>query len=159
MHSNNDILDVVDAQSSAGVLGSRDNPPNADGPRNALHQQWNRDSLLGRSYRDVREVVAANTLPNYAALTSIPSSNSRDNTLSREIHHFTVGVKYIIQISMTYSRTVIIFHALKYYLFVFMINDNSLIALHRTVIWVYVRHARLKILCDPQALLEQMEVT
>ena len=90
MHSNNDILDVVDAQSSAGVLGSRDNQPNTEGTRNALHQQWNRDSLLGRSYRDVREVVAANTLPNYAALTSIPSSNSRDNTLSRELHHFTV---------------------------------------------------------------------
>ena len=93
MHSNNDILDVVDAQSSAGVIGSRDNPSNADGPRNALHQQWNRDSLLGRSYRDVREVVAANTLPSYHALTSIPSSHSRDNTLSREIHHFTVSCK------------------------------------------------------------------
>ena len=95
MHSNNDILDVVDAQSSAGVLGSsRDrDPSNADGgPRNALHQQWNRDSLLGRSYRDVRDVVNANTLPSYAALASIPSSHSRDNTLSREIHHFTVRV-------------------------------------------------------------------
>ena len=90
MHSNNDILDVVDAQSSAGVLGSRDNPSTADSTRNAIHQQWNRDSFLGRSYRDVREVAAANTLPSYHALTSIPSSNSRDNTLSREIHHFTV---------------------------------------------------------------------
>ena len=99
MHSNNDILDVVDAQSSAGVLGSsRDrDPSNADGgPRNALHQQWNRDSLLGRSYRDVRDVVNANTLPSYAALASIPSSHSRDNTLSREIHHFTVSLKYRI---------------------------------------------------------------
>ena len=90
MHSNNDILDVVDAQSSAGVLGSRDNPSTADSTRNAIHQQWNRDSFLGRSYRDVREVAAANTLPSYHALTSIPSSNSRDNTLSRELHHFTV---------------------------------------------------------------------
>ena len=95
MHSNNDILDVVDAQSSAGVLGSRDNPSTADGTRNAIHQQWNRDSLLGRSYRDVREVVAANTLPSYHALTSIPSSNSRDNTLSRELHHFTVRSIYL----------------------------------------------------------------
>ena len=90
-----DILDVVDAQSSAGVIGSRDNPSTADGTRNAIHQQWNRDSLLGRSYRDVREVVAANTLPSYHALTSIPSSNSRDNTLSRELHHFTVRSTYL----------------------------------------------------------------
>ena len=96
MHSNNDILDVVDAQSSAGgLVGGCGNPSNAGGPRNALHQQWSRDSLLGRSYRDVREVVAANTLPSYAALTAIPSSNSRDNTLSREICHFTVSVKTI----------------------------------------------------------------
>ena len=90
MHSNNDILDVPDGQSSAGVLGSRDNSSNVDGPRNSLHHGWNRESLLGRSYRDVREAVAANTLPNYSALASIPSSHSRDNTLSREIHHFTV---------------------------------------------------------------------
>ena len=92
MHSNNDILDVPDGQSSAGVLGSRDNSSNVDGPRNSLHHGWNRESLLGRSYRDVREAVAANTLPNYSALASIPSSHSRDNTLSREIHHFTVRV-------------------------------------------------------------------
>ena len=85
MHSNNDILDVPDGQ-------SRDNSSNVDGPRNSLHHGWNRESLLGRSYRDVREAVAANTLPNYSALASIPSSHSRDNTLSREIHHFTVRV-------------------------------------------------------------------
>ena len=94
MHSNNDILDVVDVQSSAGgLLDEAANQSSAGGTRNALHQQWSRDSLLARSYRDVREVVAANTLPSYAALTTLPSSNSRDNTLSREIHHFTVGSK------------------------------------------------------------------
>ena len=82
MHSNNDILDVVDAHSTVGgIVGGCGNPSSAGGPHHPLHQQWSRDSLLGRSYRDVREVVATNTLPNFSTIKPIPPSHSRDNTL------------------------------------------------------------------------------
>ena len=97
MHSNNDILDVVDVQSSVGGVGGG-TPSCAGGvgphhPHHPLHQQWSRDSLLGRSYRDVREVVAVNTLPgSYGTGTAMPASHSRDNTLSRDIHHLTVSL-------------------------------------------------------------------
>ena len=82
MHSNNDILDVVDAHSTVGgIVGGCGNPSSAGGPHHPLHQQWSRDSLLGRSYRDVREVVAANTLPSFSTIKAIPPSHSRDTTL------------------------------------------------------------------------------
>lgn len=49
-----------------------------------VHDGWSRDNLLAQSYRDVRDV----------ALTTFPSggggiSHSRDNTLSRDMHHIT----------------------------------------------------------------------
>ena len=48
------------------------------------HSIWSRDNLHAQSYRDMREIVA---LPITAALSS-----SRDNTLSRDMHHINVSL-------------------------------------------------------------------
>ena len=48
------------------------------------HSIWSRDNLHATSYRDMREIV---TLP-----TTTTSSNSRDNTLSRDLHHINVKI-------------------------------------------------------------------
>ena len=45
------------------------------------HSIWSRDNLHAQSYRDMRDIVA---LPP-------PTSSSRDNTLSRDMHHINVS--------------------------------------------------------------------
>ena len=82
MLSNNDILDdpsnaMPGANAAVGVVGSHHHHHHHP---HTINHQWSRDNLLARSYRDVRDVVAANM-----AIT-----HSRDNTLSRDIHHITV---------------------------------------------------------------------
>jgi hypothetical protein len=47
------------------------------------HSIWSRDNLHAQSYRDMRDIVA---LPP-------PTSSSRDNTLSRDMHHINVSLK------------------------------------------------------------------
>jgi hypothetical protein len=47
------------------------------------HSIWSRDNLA-QSYRDMRDIAA---MPNTA------SSNSRDNTLSRDLHHINVNIR------------------------------------------------------------------